>query len=82
MGRLDGKVALITGIGGGMGREAALRFSAEGARVVGCDMDAATAAETERLVREGGGTPEQLTDLIKVDKAKWGKIIKELGLTP
>ena len=56
MGRLDGKVALITGIGGGMGRAAALRFSAEGARVVGCDMDAVTAAETERLVREAGGT--------------------------
>src|ERR1700712_614607 len=56
MGRLHGKVALITGIGGGMGRAAALRFAAEGARVIGCDMDAATAAETERLVREAGGT--------------------------
>jgi len=56
MGRLDGKVALITGVGGGMGRAAALRFSAEGARVIGCDMDAATAAETERLVRAAGGT--------------------------
>ena len=56
MGRLDGKVALITGIGGGMGRAAALRFSAEGALVVGCDMDAATAAETSRLVEQAGGT--------------------------
>ena len=55
MGRLDGKVALITGVGGGMGRAAALRFSAEGARVVGCDMDAATSAETARLVEEAGG---------------------------
>ena len=32
MGRLDGKVCVITGAGGGMGREAALLFSAEGAR--------------------------------------------------
>lgn len=56
MDRLAGKIALITGIGGGMGRGAALRFSAEGARVIGCDMDAATAAETERLAREAGGT--------------------------
>ncbi|MBQ0741841.1 MULTISPECIES: SDR family NAD(P)-dependent oxidoreductase [Halopseudomonas] len=37
MGRLEGKVALITGTGGGQGRVAALRFAREGATVVGCD---------------------------------------------
>ncbi len=37
MGRLEGKVALITGTGGGQGRVAALRFALEGATVVGCD---------------------------------------------
>jgi NAD(P)-dependent dehydrogenase (short-subunit alcohol dehydrogenase family) len=58
MGRLDGKIALITGIGGGMGRAAALRFTAEGARVVGCDVDTQTLAETVRLVREAGGQIE------------------------
>ncbi|MBX3195685.1 MAG: SDR family oxidoreductase [Microbacteriaceae bacterium] len=55
MGRLDGKAALITGIGGGMGREAALRFAAEGARVAGCDLNAEALEETVRLVREAGG---------------------------
>jgi len=46
MGRLDGKVAVITGAGGGMGREAALRFCAEGARVCVADVDGAAAEQT------------------------------------
>lgn len=55
MGRLDGKIALITGIGGGMGREAARRFAAEGARVAGCDLNSVGLAETVELVRSAGG---------------------------
>jgi NAD(P)-dependent dehydrogenase (short-subunit alcohol dehydrogenase family) len=54
-GRLDGKLAFITGIGGGQGRVAALRFAAEGATVVGCDIDGDAAARTADLVREEGG---------------------------
>ena len=46
MGRLDGKVAVITGAGGGMGREAALLFCAEGARVCVADVDADAAEQT------------------------------------
>jgi NAD(P)-dependent dehydrogenase (short-subunit alcohol dehydrogenase family) len=53
--RLRGKVALITGAGMGMGREAALLFAAEGARVVVGDIDAAAAAETAARVAAGGG---------------------------
>ncbi|WP_030435921.1 SDR family NAD(P)-dependent oxidoreductase [Actinoplanes subtropicus] len=53
--RLAGKIALITGVGGGMGHVAAARFAAEGARVIGCDLDVAAAAETERAVRDAGG---------------------------
>jgi NAD(P)-dependent dehydrogenase (short-subunit alcohol dehydrogenase family) len=36
--RLSGKVCIITGTGGGMGRAAALTFAREGALVVGCDL--------------------------------------------
>jgi NAD(P)-dependent dehydrogenase (short-subunit alcohol dehydrogenase family) len=48
-GRLDGKVCVITGAGGGMGREAAIVFSEEGAKVCAADLDAALAEETVRL---------------------------------
>jgi len=55
MGRLDGKIALITGTAGGMGRAAALLFAREGAAVVGCDLNAEGSAETVELVRAAGG---------------------------
>ena len=50
MGRLDNKVVLITGIGGGMGRQAALTFAREGAKIIGCDLFEEGANETVRLV--------------------------------
>jgi NAD(P)-dependent dehydrogenase (short-subunit alcohol dehydrogenase family) len=53
--RLEGKVALITGAGNGMGRVAATRFAAEGARIVVADFDAALGAETVAAVEAGGG---------------------------
>jgi meso-butanediol dehydrogenase/(S,S)-butanediol dehydrogenase/diacetyl reductase len=53
--RLEGKVALITGTGGGQGRAAALLFAAEGAAVVGCDLKNEGAEETVELVRGSGG---------------------------
>jgi NAD(P)-dependent dehydrogenase (short-subunit alcohol dehydrogenase family) len=39
MGRLDGKIALISGTARGIGRAAALEFAAQGAAVFGCDLD-------------------------------------------
>ncbi len=54
--RLEGKVVLLTGIGGGMGRVTAQLFAREGAVVVGCDLDPVTAAETVRLVEADGGS--------------------------
>jgi NAD(P)-dependent dehydrogenase (short-subunit alcohol dehydrogenase family) len=54
--KLLGKVAVITGTGGGVGREAALHFAKEGAAVVGCDIDADAAAHTVEMVKYEGGT--------------------------
>ena len=45
MSKLQNKVAVITGTGGGQGRAAALLFAREGAIVVGCDIDADSAIE-------------------------------------
>jgi NAD(P)-dependent dehydrogenase (short-subunit alcohol dehydrogenase family) len=49
MGRLDRKVAVITGAGGGMGREAAILFTGEGASVCVADVDRQAAEETVSL---------------------------------
>jgi NAD(P)-dependent dehydrogenase (short-subunit alcohol dehydrogenase family) len=52
MGRLDGKVVVITGAGGGIGREAAVLFSAEGASVCVADVSAEAGEETAVACRD------------------------------
>jgi NAD(P)-dependent dehydrogenase (short-subunit alcohol dehydrogenase family) len=54
--RMAGKTCIVTGSGGSIGRATALRFVAEGANVVGCDIAAAGAEETVRLATEAGGS--------------------------
>jgi NAD(P)-dependent dehydrogenase (short-subunit alcohol dehydrogenase family) len=55
-GVLDGKSAIVTGAGSGVGRASALRFAEEGARVVVADIDADHAKETVRQIEGSGGT--------------------------
>ena len=55
--RLQGKVAIITGTGGGQGRAAALLFAREGAQVIGCDLKTDGNAETVSLADKDSPTP-------------------------
>ena len=53
--KLDGKVALITGSGRGIGREIALKLASDGARLVVNDLDADPAQETVEAIKAMGG---------------------------
>ena len=65
--RLKDKVCIITGTGSGMGRAAALLFCAEGAKVVGCDINAANGEATVREAKTAGG---QMVSLQPCDLTK------------
>lgn len=55
MGRLDGKSAVVTGGGIGIGRAASQRFALEGARVVIAELNVELGEQTEQLIRDAGG---------------------------
>jgi NAD(P)-dependent dehydrogenase (short-subunit alcohol dehydrogenase family) len=66
-GMLEGKSALVTGGGGGIGRAAALAFAREGANVVVADLVSEAAEETVAIVNRAGGQATSLTGDITDD---------------
>ncbi len=71
MGRLDGKVAFITGAGSGIARAASQIFTREGAKVVIAELQPELGRAAEELVREGGGEALFVeTDVTKEDSVK------------
>lgn len=69
VGRLENKVALISGTGSGMGRAAAVRFAEEGALIVGCDANVQGNKETVERVRSMGSDMVELSPIDVSDPA-------------
>ncbi len=82
MGRLDGKVALITGAGSGIGKASALRFAEEGAAVVLVDIDEAAVeqvgdeigADWALAVRADVSTPEDCERMVEAATSRYGAL--------
>ena len=69
-GRVDGKIALVTGGGSGIGRATALTFAREGAAVVVTDLREESAAETAAMIAEAGGKARAMAQDV-TDEAEW-----------
>ena len=67
MGMLDGKIVLVTGGGGGVGRSTAIRLASEGATVVVADVSQLTADETANLIRRQNGQALAIQADVTVD---------------
>lgn len=83
-GPLDGKIAIITGAGSGIGRASALRFARDGATVVAYDIGEGTARQTAEIVEAAGGralavagdvtSPTAMADLVATAIDRFGRL--------
>lgn len=79
---MNGKVAVVTGGGSGIGRATCLLFAREGARVVVGDMDLAGGEETVRMIRDAGGQAIAVQAHVEVEseaRAMVEKTVTEFG---
>ena len=79
-GRVEGKVALVTGGGSGIGRPTSLTLAREGATVVVTDYREATAQETAAMIAEAGGKARAMAHDV-TDEAQWKAVFASLRAT-
>jgi NAD(P)-dependent dehydrogenase (short-subunit alcohol dehydrogenase family) len=83
-GLLVGKIAIVTGAGSGVGREAVLLFAQHGARVLAADIDLASAQQTASLATQAGGianacacdvsSQAMVSQMVAATVAAWGRL--------
>lgn len=73
--RFAGRTCIVTGSGGSIGRATCLRLAAEGANVVGCDINPSGAEETVTEVTSAGGTMISIHPANLTDKAECERVV-------